>query len=434
MPTTTQHMRSSDTIRTEDSQRQTDFNPAVVAPTYNNAGTLRDILDRLEALALPLIIVNDGSTDATAALLSDWSAAARTVHVTILTHPKNRGKAAAMRSGFANAKSAGHSHVVTIDTDGQLDPEDIPTMLSVARSRPDAVVLGSRRRDIAGCPRASRLAWYLVALGIFLETGRRIPDSQCGLRVYPLRTLSFVRCSSRRYGFESEVLTRSLWAGAPFAQVPVHCRYFPTSQRVSHFKPTRDGLRSFLMHFALTVRQVFPWPHRRLDPSRPQRDDSSSRSTFAADLWNSVDPLEIGRRLRRDHFEQLLVAAALGIGAFVSSMPLGGWQIVLAVYVALRTHVHILPTVLGALLCMTPVGAFLSELAIKLGYLLLHFSLPGMQMSAPAALSHWQCLSQFPVSWPLGAAIVGFCCTWIVLPFFERLFRLIPVRKSNGDS
>jgi len=423
-------MSDMDPNRDDHLDPKTNFNPAVVAPTYNNAGTLRGILDRLEAIGLHLIIVNDGSTDSTAALLSDWKAQRRAVPVTILCHARNCGKAAAMRSGFSKAIAAGHTHVVTIDTDGQLDPEDIPVMLDVAREAPCAVVLGTRRRDIPRCPKFSRLAWYLTALGIFLETGRRILDSQCGLRVYPLRVLAFVRCRSKRYGFESEVLTKALWAGAPLARIPVNCRYFPTSQRVSHFKPLRDGLRSFFMHFALTVRQVFPWPHARLQPLGPQEGEPEPQSCSVADWWRSVEPLEIWRRLRSDHFEQLLVAAALGIGAFVSNMPLGGWQIALAVYVAHRTHVHILPTVSASLLCLTGIAPFLGKLAIGVGYLILHLSLPDLEALVPSHLRHWQRLAGVPIAWPIGSVIVGFFCTWIVLPFFERLFRLIPVRQS----
>jgi uncharacterized protein (DUF2062 family) len=246
--------------------------------------------------------------------------------------------------------------------------------------------------------------------------------------------LAFVHCKSRRYGFESEIITRALWAGTLLARVPVNCRYFARSQRVSHLKPVRDGLRSFFMHFALTVRQVFPWPHARLQLSRPQEDWASQRAGVVVKLWKSVDPLEIWNRLRSDHFEQLLVAAAMGIGAFVSNMPLGGWQVPLAAYVALRTHVHILPTVSASLLCLTPLAPFLNDLAIRIGYLLLHLSVPDLEMLVGCDLPHWRRLATVPVAWPIGSVIVGFFCTWIVLPFFERVFRLIPVRQGLCES
>ena len=87
---------------------------------------------RVRALDLPLIVVNDGSTDETAAVLAAMSQSDRSIMV--LTHPHNRGKAAALATGFAAASQAGYTHAVTIDTDGQLDPEQIPSLLSLARS------------------------------------------------------------------------------------------------------------------------------------------------------------------------------------------------------------------------------------------------------------------------------------------------------------
>jgi len=419
------------------------FSPAVIAPTYNNAQTLCDILDRLERLGYPLIVVNDGSTDATAEQLSTWTDHGRTVPVTVVTHARNRGKAAAMRSGFNTAKAAGHSHVATMDTDGQLDPEDIPALFRTAAEFRDAIVLGMRRRDIPDCPKSSHFAWWLTALGIFLETGCRVLDSQCGLRVYPLHVIELIRCRSSRYAFESEVITRALWAGCSLVPVPVTCRYLPLSQRVSHFKPWRDGMHSFFMHFALTVRQVIPWPKPRLDRNagpggiidqRATARESAKQPFGIRKWWNWIDPLAVWRQVRTDRFEQLLVAAALGIGAFVGNIPLGGWQILLAAYVAKRTHVHAIPVVATSLLCLSSVGEGLSKMAIGIGYLLLHFSLPDLDVLVPEHLPHWQRLALVPVAWPIGAIIVGFFCTWIVLPIFERLFRLIPVRKTLGQS
>ena len=149
-----------------------------------------------------------------------------------------------------------------------------------------------------------------------------------------------------RVSHTSETLTRALWAGVAIVQVPANCRYFARSQRVSHLKPVQDGIKSFLMHFALTVRQVFPWPHAGLQPAESTAGAPRLRSSPVVEVWKSVDPFET-----RDHFEQLLVAAALGIGAFVSNMPLGGWQVPLAVYIAFeRTSTSCPPSGVFALL------------------------------------------------------------------------------------
>src|SRR5687768_7294813 len=90
------------------------FRPVVIAPTYNNAGTVIGVLRRVESVGLPLIVVNDGSTDATAARLREWEAGPHAGDVRVLTHPRNRGKADALRTGFAAAAATGHTHAVTI--------------------------------------------------------------------------------------------------------------------------------------------------------------------------------------------------------------------------------------------------------------------------------------------------------------------------------
>src|SRR4051794_14018413 len=92
------------------------FFPAVVAPTFDNARTLAGIVTRITELGLHVFVVNDGSTDDTATVLSKLADNRR---VTVITHEVNRGKAAALMTGFAAAKEAGHSHALTIDTDGQ---------------------------------------------------------------------------------------------------------------------------------------------------------------------------------------------------------------------------------------------------------------------------------------------------------------------------
>src|SRR5687768_2246838 len=125
----------------EEYPRHTQFLPAVVAPTYDNARTLEAIVTKITQLGLHVFVVNDGSTDDTAAVLARLAEMPR---VSAITHACNRGKAAALLSGFAAAEAAGYTHAVTIDTDGQLDPEQIPTLLATSRREPRAFVIGAR--------------------------------------------------------------------------------------------------------------------------------------------------------------------------------------------------------------------------------------------------------------------------------------------------
>jgi glycosyltransferase involved in cell wall biosynthesis len=239
------------------------FRPVVIAPTYNNAGTLADVLEGIGRLGLPLIVVNDGATDATAAVLAGRAADRPPDRFRVLTHPRNRGKAAAMHTGFAAAADAGFTHAVTIDTDGQLDPAEIPLLLRAAEANPRALVVGVRTREPDGATARGTVGRLFSKSMIELECGVHLTDSQCGLRVYPTALVAAVACRSGRYGFETEIITRAAWAGFPVVGVPVSCRYFPRGRRVSHFRPWIDTTLIVLLHMRLMLTHLFFHDHSR---------------------------------------------------------------------------------------------------------------------------------------------------------------------------
>lgn len=224
------------------------FRPVAIAPTYNNARTVGDILRRLADMSV--IAINDGSTDGTRDILSEWERGNRQER-RVLMHERNRGKAAALLSGFAAAMELGFTHAVTMDTDGQLQPEDVPVLLAKAQANPGALVIGTRDVSAADYPARSRLGRRLSNWMIRLECGLKVSDSQCGLRVYPLAMVRAIQCTSGHFGFETEIITRAVWAGFKVVDAPVRCTYGPADQRVSHFKPCRDTLRGLWMHARL---------------------------------------------------------------------------------------------------------------------------------------------------------------------------------------
>ncbi len=236
------------------------FRPVIVLPTYNNASTLADVARRCMALQLPVYIVNDGSTDDTASILSTL---VRTSNVRVLTHTVNQGKAAAMRTAFARALQDGFSHAVTMDTDGQLEPEQIPMLLDAAARLPTALILGVRKFNIDGYPAANQLGRRIANFFVHLESGIRVHDSQCGLRIYPLGFTATVPVRSGRYGYETEVITRAGWSRTPVIEVPVSCRYFEAEKRISHFRPWVDTYRAIGLHARLILRRLTPARHPR---------------------------------------------------------------------------------------------------------------------------------------------------------------------------
>jgi len=252
-------------------QANSSHRAVVVAPTYNNDRTVVTILQRVYALGLPIIVVNDGSTDNTAGRLDAWHATqptddgapvSRVVH-----HAGNRGKAAAMNTGFAEAHAMGFTHAVTIDTDLQHDPEDIPTLMQASIVQPTALVLGERRDDLANTPARSLVGRRWSNRAIFVECGLRITDSQSGLRVYPLSLVMRANCRAGFYGYETEIIVRAVWMGHPVARVPITSRYLPENERVSHFRPLTDTVRCMRVHLRLLPQS--PW-YRLRRPAEPR--------------------------------------------------------------------------------------------------------------------------------------------------------------------
>lgn len=239
---------------------------ALVAPTYNNASTLMPVIRSAEGLGLPIIVVNDGSTDSTADILAAWERDPRGGGVRrVLHHPRNRGKADAMRAGFAEAIRIGCSHAATVDTDGQHDLADVPALLTVARDCPRAIVVGVRPLDSDVYPLRSRLGRMISNRMVRLESGVRVRDSQCGLRVYPIASTIGLECVADRYGFETEILSRAAWAGIPVLEAPIRCIYAVPGGRVSHFKPVRDSLAACAMHARLLT-ESFERQHATTEP------------------------------------------------------------------------------------------------------------------------------------------------------------------------
>lgn len=229
-----------------------------VIPTYNNAGTLMDVVRRTHAQLDDIVVVDDGSTDGTAALL-----AASPVPVAVVRCGRNRGKGHALREGFRRARAEGFTHAVTIDADGQHYPEDLPQLLAAAREDPVALIVGSRPLDHANMPRGNTFANRFSNFWFRVQTGIDLPDTQTGLRIYPLAGLRGERWMTSRYEAELELLVASAWAGVRLRPVTVRVDY--PEDRVSHFRPTLDFLRISLLNTLLCLLAVvYGWPRTLL--------------------------------------------------------------------------------------------------------------------------------------------------------------------------
>ena len=226
----------------------------VLVPTYNNAGTLRDVLLRILAMDWPLLVVNDGSTDETAGILASltqtWGPQLLVIH-----HARNQGKGAALKSGFREALRRGYSYALTLDADGQHFPEDIPLLVEAAGEK--TLVVGSR--PVQGADGGSSFANRFSNFWFRLYTACDLPDTQTGFRLYPLQQLPSLSLMSSRYEAELSLLVFSAWKGLTLKPVSVRVAY--PEDRVSHFRPALDFLRiSALNTLLLLLALVYGWP------------------------------------------------------------------------------------------------------------------------------------------------------------------------------
>jgi predicted LPLAT superfamily acyltransferase len=221
-----------------------------VVPSYNHVRVVGTIVARLTALGLPVIVVDDGSDPAAAAVLAALGDTAGGVRVARL--PINRGKGQAVREGFRIARAAGFTHVLQVDADGQHDLATLPRMLEIAGRYPGALVSGQAIFDHSA-PLGRRIGRWITHVWVFVETlSLRITDSMCGLRIYPVEEVARVLDAGSvgdRMDFDTAILVRLCWRGVPVVMVPVHVSYPPGN--TSNFRLWQDNLLITWMHTRL---------------------------------------------------------------------------------------------------------------------------------------------------------------------------------------
>lgn len=219
----------------------------VIIPTYNNSHTLQSVIDDVLNYVADVIVVNDGSTDETSAVLDLNSA------VKVISYQPNRGKGYALKQGFRCALSSGFRYAVTIDSDGQHRASDILLFLDKIEQCPDSLIIGSRLLHQENMPGGNTFANKFSNFWYRLQTGINLPDTQSGFRLYPLRKISGMHFFTNRYESELEMLVRSAWRGINVDHVAISVYYPPSEERVSHYRPFIDFFRISILNAFLTI-------------------------------------------------------------------------------------------------------------------------------------------------------------------------------------
>lgn len=220
----------------------------VAIPALNEQAAIRDVVTGVLAAGLPVIVIDDGSTDETAAIV-------RELPVTLLQHVSRQGKGQSLRDALAEARRQGFDAVISMDGDGQHHAEDLPAIVRAHAQRPDALLLCAREIGREAQPAIRRFANHFADFWVSWACGQRVLDSQCGHRLYPLAVVAAMQLpQSEGFAFESEMLIEAARVGTPIASIPIRARYH-AGRRASHFRPLLDVARITRMIFWRIVRR-----------------------------------------------------------------------------------------------------------------------------------------------------------------------------------
>jgi len=272
-----------------------------------------------------------------------------------ITIPVNTGKGWALRQGFKHAIGKGYRYAVTIDSDGQHFPDDLPLFLDLIEKQPDSMILGARDMSREEVPGTSSFGHKFSIFWFKVETGLKIDDVQSGFRLYPLKFLKDMRLYTRKYEFEVEVLVRLAWRGVKILSVPVNVYYPPKEERVSHFRKVHDFTRisivnSILVFMALLLVRPFLFTK--------SLKKKSVKGFIKEYLYDS-----------NDSNSKLSLSVAFGL--FVGLTPFWGWQLIIAFGVAYLFKLNKFVTVAASNISIPPILPFLVFLSYFTGGLVL---------------------------------------------------------------
>ncbi len=377
-------------------------------PVYNNKDTLRNVVEGSLAVLKNIVVIDDGSTD------MDVSTHLSGLNIKVLRHTENLGKGEAILTASRYIEKCGGIYMVTIDADGQHNPEDIRQLIPLILKHKSDLFVGCRNFDTDNVPGKSRFGRRFANFWLRVETGVQVDDCQSGFRAYPVKYLNSLNFRGKNYDFEAEVLAKFAWAGIHLRTFDVEVKYPPQEERVSHFRPFMDNLRISLVHSMLVGRRLLPIPHKRLIP----------KEKF--DLKLLLHPRKAIKILLKEHATPEGLATSAAIGIFFAVLPLLFIHTVVILYVATRLNLNKLVAINVQHICMPP---FVPALCIEIGY----FMRNGRWLTDISFATVFSEFSDRLIEWFLGSVVVapiGAVIAWVVFFFFANA--LNRAKEKNG--
>jgi glycosyltransferase involved in cell wall biosynthesis len=319
----------------------------VIIPTYNNEKTLQRVISGIleYAQGVDVIVINDGSTDSTSQILSDFSD-----KVQVISYPVNQGKGYALRQGFAEAIRRGYTYALSIDSDGQHLPSDIPHFLEAAAKHPGALIMGSRNMEQEGVPAKSSFGNKFSNFWFQFETGIALPDTQTGYRLYPLKPIGKIRLRTSKFETEIEVIVKLAWLNVPIIPVNIQVIY-DKNERVTHFRPFRDFTRISILNTWLVILTLLYYLPARL-----------FRKIHNRGLWTIIR--EEAFRSDETNFKK---AISIGFGFFMGIVPIWGFQLLIGIPLAIFFKMNKVLFVTAANISLPPMIPLIIFISYRLG-------------------------------------------------------------------
>ncbi len=319
---------------------------AVIIPTYNNEKTIKKVVDSVKDYSDDVIVVNDGSTDHTSAILGEYSG------IQYISYKENKGKGYALLTGLKYAIEKGFDYAITLDSDGQHFADDIPAFIDRIEEKPGSILIGARNLRADNMPGKNTFANKFSNFWYKIETGNTLQDTQSGFRLYPLKWIEGIHLLTRKYEFEVEIIVRAAWKGINVENVPIKVYYPPKEERVSHFRPLRDFTRiSILNTFLVIYALLFYYPWKCLKFLTKENIKKVIREQVINNKENNMR-----------------LSMSIGWGIFCGIIPIWGYQMIFA---AVSAHIFKLNKVIALMfsnISIPPMIPFILYGSMRIGY------------------------------------------------------------------
>lgn len=321
----------------------------VLIPTYNNEKTLKRVIDGVLDYTEDIIVVNDGSTDSTKDILRSYS------HIEVIELPENKGKGNGLKIGFRKAQELGYHYAITIDSDGQHYPDDIPVFVeALLNEKEDVLLIGNRNMSQDGIPKKSSFGNRFSNFWFWFETGIKLEDTQSGYRLYPLHKIP-KKYFTPKFEFEIEIIVRTAWRHVPVKNVPVKVLY-DSAERVSHFRPFKDFTRiSILNTILVTITLLYIIPRN---------------------FVNNFKKKSIKRFIKEDVLESdgsnRIKAFSIALGVFVGFSPFWGFHTLIVISLAVLFKLNKVLAFFASNVSLPPFIPFIIAASLFLGSPFVH--------------------------------------------------------------